>query len=392
MSVPETADRFADRPPPIRAFEDLKARLSAALDRYILPITIAALLAGFFLLAFADRMIVTIPAGHAAVKWKRFAGGTVLSRTYAEGLHVMWPWDYLTIYDLRFEIVTRDFHAIDREGLRFTLEFSTRIRPKIASLPRLHQSVGPNYVNVLVIPEISAHARRVISANRAEEVYSERRESIREEILNIARREVPLRRPADLDLIEIEDILIRDVTLPPVVAMAIEEKIRQKQLDQEWQYRIQREAKESERKVIEARGIQQFQDIVTRGISENYLRWKGIDATLKLAESNNAKIVIIGSSPSGLPIILGNEAVAQPAAAPAPRADVPAELQTARPPSDVSTPARAPSPAATPSLAAGSGEDKSAKAQPKPTEPNAAPPSNGPGWLGTIGRLLGWGQ
>ena len=205
---------------------------------------------------------------------------------------------------------------------------------------------------------------------------------------------MPLRQDWDLDLIEIEDILIRDLTLPPLVALAVEEKIRQKHLDQEWVYRLQREQKESERKGIEAAGIQRFQDTVSRGISENYLRWKGIDATLKLAESNNAKIVIIGSSPSGLPIILGNEAVPQtaPGTAAGPRADVPAELQTARPPSDVGMPSRPAAPPAAPNSAPPAAEDKTAKAAPKPSAPNGTPEPSGTGLFGTIGRLLGLGR
>lgn len=393
MSVPETAVHAPDDVP---VGESWWRRLVALLDRYLLPITVAALLAAFFILTFSDRMLVTIPAGHSGVKWKRFAGGTVLDRIYHEGFHMIWPWDEMAIYDLRFHTVDRDFPAIDSEGLRFTAQVSTRLRPKAHTLPLLHQKVGQNYVAVLVVPEVASHARSVISKYSAQEVYSDalKRSEVRETIRQITRVEMPLRQEKDLDLIEIEDILIRDITLPPLVALAIEEKIRQKHLDQEWLYRLSREQKESERKVIEATGIQRFQEIVARGISENYLRWKGIDATLKLAESNNAKIVIIGSSPSGLPIILGNEAVPQlPPGTPAPRADVPAELQTARPP-DASMPvqSRPAAPPVAPSSAAPAAEDKSAKAPPKTGEPAGTPAPGGTGWVGTIGRLLGLGR
>ena len=169
MSVPETAVHApADGP----AAESWRQRLDALLDRYLLPVTVAALLAAFFILTFSDRMLVTIPAGHAGVKWKRFAGGTVLDRTYPEGFHVIWPWDEMAIYDLRFRTVSGEFPVIDNEGLRFTAQFSTRIRPRTNALPSLHQRVGPNYVAVLVVPEISSHARSVISKYSAEEVYS----------------------------------------------------------------------------------------------------------------------------------------------------------------------------------------------------------------------------
>jgi hypothetical protein len=84
---------------------------------------------------------------------------------------------------------------------------------------------------------------------------------------------------------------------------------------QEYKYRVQREAEESQRKMIEANGIEAFERTVSQGISDSYLRWQGINATLALAQSPNAKIVVIGSGKDGLPIILGN--VDAPTAAPA---------------------------------------------------------------------------
>ena len=109
-----------------------------------------------------------------------------------------------------------------------------------------------------------------------------------------------------IDFVKLDDVLIRGITLPPVVEAAINRKEEQKQLNLEYDYRLLREAKETERKRIEAQGIREFQDIVSSGITDSYLRWKGIEATLELARSNNAKMVIVGGGKGGLPIILGN--------------------------------------------------------------------------------------
>jgi hypothetical protein len=106
--------------------------------------------------------------------------------------------------------------------------------------------------------------------------------------------------------IKLFDVLVLSIELPDAVVAAINRKTEQFYQIQEYQYRIDKEVKESQRKQIEANGIAAFQKTVSEGISESYLRWRGIEATLRLAESNNAKIVIIGSGKEGMPVILGN--------------------------------------------------------------------------------------
>jgi hypothetical protein len=280
-------------------------------------------------------------------------------------------------------------------------------------LGHLHQNVGPNYVDVVIVPEIGAHTRSVIAKYTAEEVYAAKRIEIQSRILELVRKEISIgsrREGFAFDLIYVEDVLLRDIVLPPLVATAIEEKIRQFHMDQEWVFRLKREEKESLRKEIEAKGIRKFQDTVAPGISDQYLRWKGIDATLKLAESPNAKIVIIGSGPHGLPVILGSESVPPPGPPGAsPRADVPIESQPARPAQEDAkgggSPGRAGGPAterptgaaATPTgkspasrTPAGAGSEAKAA---EPTAPQAAPPTPEPGGIrGFINRILGLGR
>lgn len=106
-------------------------------------------------------------------------------------------------------------------------------------------------------------------------------------------------------LVQVEDVLIEQITLPEQIDRAIQNKLVVEQQAQEYDFRLARERKEKERKRIEAEGIRAFQDIVAEGISDRYLRWKGIDATLELAKSENAKVVVIGNAADGLPLILG---------------------------------------------------------------------------------------
>jgi hypothetical protein len=118
------------------------------------------------------------------------------------------------------------------------------------------------------------------------------------------------------DMLNLYDTLLLGLELPPTVIAAINRKVEQYYLVQEYAFRVDRERKESERKLIEAQGIRAFQQTVSQGISDSYVRWRGIEATLQLAQSHNSKIVIIGSGKDGLPIILGNVDTPIPAARP----------------------------------------------------------------------------
>jgi hypothetical protein len=108
------------------------------------------------------------------------------------------------------------------------------------------------------------------------------------------------------ELLNLLDTLVLGIVLPPTVVNAINRKVEQYYLSEEYVFRVARERKESERKKIEAEGISEFQRIVSQGISDSYLRWRGIEATVQLAQSPNSKIVVIGNSRDGMPIILGN--------------------------------------------------------------------------------------
>ena len=105
----------------------------------------------------------------------------------------------------------------------------------------------------------------------------------------------------------LDAILIRDVTLPQTLRTAIEQKLKQEQESLEYEFKIDKARKEAERKEIEAKGISEFQKIITRTITPQLLKWKGIEATQEIAESPNAKVVVIGNGEGDLPIILGGQ-------------------------------------------------------------------------------------
>jgi regulator of protease activity HflC (stomatin/prohibitin superfamily) len=187
------------------------------------------------------------------------------------------------------------------------------------AVPKLHQVVGPNYMTALVVPEIGNRMREVIAEYTAEEGYSTKRQEIQRNIrkrvdtmLGESMMEHPegedysqYRVPLN-DMLNLIDTLILGIELPTAVVTAINRKIEQYYISEEYKFRVAREVRESERKKIEAEGIREFQQIVSQGISDSYLRWRGIEATLQLAQSTNTKVVIVGSGKDGLPIIFGN--------------------------------------------------------------------------------------
>jgi len=316
-------------------------------------------------------VIITVPSGQVGVLWKRFNGfdgycwcfvgrGTILDpkQLRNEGLHIVWPWDKLFLYDLRLHSTTQTYNAISKDGVSVAAQISIRFQLLHNSIGVLHKFIGPAYLQSVVSPEIGSQAREVISQYTAQQVYTSR-EEIQEKIRNNSQKSLGthlnnLIQPEAMEQpdpkhyndflqnsIQILDTLVLSIELPPPIVAAINRQTEQYYQIQEYKFRVEREAQESIRKQIEANGIAAFQRTVSQGISDSYLRWRGIEATLALAQSPNTKIVIIGNSKDGLPIILGNvDSPASPALGPKP-----AEGQTA--PGD-RPPATSPPPPSTP--------------------------------------------
>ncbi len=263
------------------------------------------------LVAFlSPNIFISIHPGETGVRWSRFFGGTITYKVYGEGIHVIFPWDIMYKYNVRFQRHEAMFVVLSSDGLRMETVFTVRFRPVVEKVGLLHKHVGPDYVETLLLPEVGAHARERIAQYNPEEFYSQERLTLQQEILSALQTESKVRYESrqvrSTDFLYIEDVFIKTISLPEDVAEAIRDKLSQKQHLEEYDYIVAREEKEKQRKKIEAEGIRLFQDIVTEGISDRYLRWKGIDATLALATSPNSKIVVIGAGEGGLPIILGN--------------------------------------------------------------------------------------
>src|SRR6516162_3281805 len=142
--------------------------------RHLPTLVVWLLVAILVAVVLAPFMLVTVPSGYVGVLWKRFGGGTVLDprRLKDEGMRIISPWNVVFLYDLRLQSVTESYNAISRDGISLTAKINIRFRLKRDAVPQLHQSIGPNYIQALVVPEIGNRMREVITEYTAEDVYS----------------------------------------------------------------------------------------------------------------------------------------------------------------------------------------------------------------------------
>jgi len=306
------------------------------IGRHLPSLSVLVLLSFLAATVLFPYVVITVPSGMVGVLWKRFNGydlyclcfvgrGTILDprELRDEGLHIIWPWDKLYLYNLRLQSTAQTYNAISKDGVSVTVQVSIRYQLVHNYVGVLHKFIGPDYFATVVNPEIGSRTRETIAQYTAQEVYTSR-EAIQQKIQNGAQKSLILHlntlvQPDAMEQpdpkhyndflqnsIQILDTPILSIELPPEIVAAINRQTQQFYEIQEFKYRVEREAQESRRKQIEANGIAAFQQTVSKGISDSYLRWRGIEATLALAQSQNSKIVIIGGGKDGLPIILGN--------------------------------------------------------------------------------------
>jgi regulator of protease activity HflC (stomatin/prohibitin superfamily) len=237
----------------------------------------------------------TIDTGHVGVMtlFGRLAGDPL-----AEGLHLVNPLKRVAEMSVRTQEIKEHADVPSSEGLIIGLDTSLLYRLDPTRAAEVFQKIGPRYVDIVVTPNLRSVIRAVTAAHTANALYSEGREQVAQQMLG------QLRPILEGRGIVVENVLLRDIRLPDTLRAAIEAKQQSEQQAQQMQFVLARERQEAERKRIEAQGVSDFQRIVSTGISEQLLEWKGIEATEKLVNSQNSKIVVIGNPKNGLPLIL----------------------------------------------------------------------------------------
>ena len=265
--------------------------------KVLLPLILLAM----FLLFIILKSAVTIGSGEAGVIYRTFGGGVDTEKTLDEGFHVIAPWNDVIVYEVRQQEIFEKMSVLSSNGLEIALEVSTWYQPSFEKLGLLHKTKGEDYLNRIVKPAIRSATRSVVGRYTPEQIYSGKRDIIQEEIY------VETKKILDDQYIELNEVLVRDVTLPPTIKEAIERKLGQEQESLEYEFRLTKAEKEAERQRIEAQGKADANRILSQSLTDKILQDKGIDATLKLSQSKNSKVVIVGGGDSGLPIILGDQ-------------------------------------------------------------------------------------
>jgi regulator of protease activity HflC (stomatin/prohibitin superfamily) len=254
----------------------------------------------FLLIVFWTRMTVTIPAGHAGILFKTLTGGVELDKTYGEGFTFIAPWNKMFIYETRKMETSETMNVLSSNGLEISVDVSAWYKPVYAEVAKLHADVGVNYLDRIVIPSLRASTRSIIGRYTPEELYSKKRDVIQDEIF------IETKKLLASNYIFTDQILVRSIILPTTIKTAIESKLEQEQQSLEYEFKLEIALKEAERQRIEAEGKAAANRIVSASLTDKILKEKGIEATLELAKSPNSKVVVVGSSKDGMPLILGN--------------------------------------------------------------------------------------
>ena len=260
-------------------------------------VIVGVIVAALVIITIANPIAV-IPAGHVGVK---DFFGSVSSDTLPPGLRLVVPFTRVVYMSVQTQEIMEKADTPSREGLIIDLEVSLLYRLDTDKAAEIYKKVGSDYKNVVVEPQFRSAIREITASYDAKSLYSSERNKIAGEMQNMF---VQLTKSKGIIC---DQVLLRKVGLPPVIANAIQEKLKREQESEQMKFVLQKEQQEAERKRIEAQGITDFQKIVSQGLNPQLLEWKGIEATEKLANSPNAKIVVIGNSKNGLPLILGGE-------------------------------------------------------------------------------------
>jgi regulator of protease activity HflC (stomatin/prohibitin superfamily) len=259
----------------------------------------SSLLAGgltlLFTLIAVSQAFTVVPAGYVGVV---DFFGTVSDVTLKAGINPVNPLARVIKFSVKTEELKEAMEVPSKEGLSVQLEVSALFHLNPEKAGEVYKTIGENYVDVILTPQFRSVTRGITAGYDARALYTSEREML---ALGIQKE---LERLVEPRGISVESTPLRRVGLPAGLTQAIEEKLRSEQESQRMQFVLTKEKQEADRKRIEAQGISDFQNIVAKGISEQLLRWKGIEATEKISQSQNAKVIIIGAGKDGLPLIL----------------------------------------------------------------------------------------
>lgn len=266
----------------------------------MVQVVIVVIIAAILLFAFSSSIFYTVESGERAVLFKKFAGGLDKENIIPPGFGMKAPWNNLHVYEVRERSVEEKMDVLDKNGLSISVDVSVRFNPIFNQIGHLHENFGVNYVNSLVVPEVRSAVRQVMGRYTSEEIYSTKRGEVEADIKTETDKSLRA------NFIQMRAMLIRSIILPDQIKTAIENKLKEEQEALAYRFKLDKEQSEAERMRIQAEGEAKANAIINSSLTKELLKMRGIEATLKLAESPNAKIIVVGGGEDGLPLILGN--------------------------------------------------------------------------------------
>ena len=266
-----------------------------------LPLIILAVVSFIVVMALSSSLFFTIKATERAIIFYPFSSkGLDKENVLTPGFHMKAPWNDVITYEVSEISSEENMDINDKNGLPIHVDVTVRYFPVHSAIGALHEQFNGDYINRLVIPEVRSMTRQVLARYTAEEIYSTKRAEVELTIKNDTEKVL------NANNVNATAVLIRSIKLPDQIRQAIENKLQQEQEALAYQYRLDKEKSEAERKRIAAEGESRANNIINNSLSDKLLKMRGIEATLELAKSPNTKVVVIGSSKDGLPMILGN--------------------------------------------------------------------------------------
>ncbi|MBL7876190.1 MAG: prohibitin family protein [Cyclobacteriaceae bacterium] len=265
-----------------------------------LPFIILAIIAFIVILALSSSLFYTISATERAVIFYPFGMGLDKDNIIGPGTHMKAPWNEVYLYKVNEMSSEENMDVLDKNGLSIHIDITVRYYPIPDKIGYIHEQFTTDYEAVLVIPEVRSTVRQVMGRYTAEEIYSTKRAEVETAITT--ETETILNRKN----VHATAVLIRSIMLPEQIKVAIENKLQQEQEALAYQFRLDKEKSEAERKRIAAEGESRANNIINNSLTDKLLKMRGIEATMELAKSPNSKVVIIGSGKDGMPLILGN--------------------------------------------------------------------------------------
>ncbi len=265
-----------------------------------LPFIILGIIAFIVVMALSSSLFFTISATERAVVFYPFGKGLDKDNVVGPGTHIKAPWNDVYIYKVNEMSSEENMDMLDKNGLSIHIDVTVRYYPIPDRIGYIHEQFTTDYETVLVIPEVRSTVRQVMGRFTAEEIYSTKRAEV----------ETAIKTETELILnknnVHATAVLIRSIMLPEQIKVAIESKLQQEQEALAYQFRLDKEKSEAERKRIAAEGESRANNIINNSLTDKLLKMRGIEATLELSKSPNSKIIVIGSGKDGMPLILGN--------------------------------------------------------------------------------------